>query len=100
MWIKDSGQEYIEFDPFELPKLLRATQDPMAGEDIVPPGYRPYQGPASRLEWDRYHQRLYNANARVMKNLLQHTRLREFVQSGGVRAEDEVTMDKGRSAGA
>ena len=22
VWIKDSGQEYIEFDPFELPKLV------------------------------------------------------------------------------
>lgn len=84
----------------EAVRLLRARQDPMAGEDVVLPGYKPYQGSASRFEWDRYHQRLYDANARVMKNLLQHTRLREFVQSGGVRAEDEVTMDKGRSAGA
>jgi hypothetical protein len=22
VWIKESGQEYIEFDPFELPKLI------------------------------------------------------------------------------
>lgn len=31
VWIKDSGQEYIEFDPFELPKLV-------SGGNASPPG--------------------------------------------------------------
>jgi len=31
VWIQDSGHEYIEFDPFELPKLV-------SGGDASPPG--------------------------------------------------------------
>lgn len=60
----------------EAVRLLRARQDPMVNEDVVLPGYQPYQGAASREEWDTYHQRLYDANARMMRNLFRHTRRR------------------------
>jgi hypothetical protein len=30
--IRDAGQEYIEFDPFELPKLISAMDGPPPGE--------------------------------------------------------------------
>jgi hypothetical protein len=75
----------------EAVRLLRARQDPMANEGVVLPGYQPHRGTASREEWDLYHQRLYDANARVMRDLLQRTRQRGIVRAGGVRAVDEVS---------
>jgi len=74
----------------EAVRLLRARQDPMAGEAVALPGYTPYQGAASPAEWDKYHQKLYDANARVMRTLLQRIRQRGVVQAGGAEAGDET----------
>ena len=75
----------------EAVRLLRARHDLMPKEDVVLPGYKPYQGTASREEWDTYHRRLYDANARVMRTLLRRTRQRGIVRGGGARAADEVS---------
>ena len=70
--------------------LLRDRKDPMHGENVALPGYKPYQGAASRDEWDAYHARLYDANARVMRKLLEDVRQRGVIEPGVSIAETEA----------